>query len=33
VSWVTGALLVVLGVLMLTNLLGRLAAFGTPLGL
>jgi cytochrome c-type biogenesis protein len=33
VSWVTGALLVVLGVLMLTNLLGRLAAFGTPFGL
>jgi cytochrome c-type biogenesis protein len=33
VSWVTGGLLVVLGVLMLTNLLGRLAAFGTPFGL
>ncbi len=33
VSWVTGGLLVLLGVLMLTNLLGRLAAFGTPLGI
>ena len=33
VSWVTGALLVILGALMLTNMLGRLAAFGTPLGL
>ena len=33
VNWVTGGLLVILGVLMLTNMLGRLAAFGTPLGL
>lgn len=33
VSMVTGALLVILGVLMLTNTLGRLAALGTPFGL
>jgi cytochrome c-type biogenesis protein len=33
VSMVTGALLVILGVLMLTNMLGRLAALGTPFGL
>ena len=33
VSVVTGALLVILGVLMLTNTLGRLAALGTPFGL
>lgn len=32
VSRVSGALLVVLGGLMVTNLLGRLAAFGSPLG-
>jgi cytochrome c-type biogenesis protein len=32
VSLVSGALLVVLGVLMITNLLGRLAAFTTPFG-
>ena len=33
VSVVTGALLVILGVLMLTNTLGRLAALGTPFGI
>jgi cytochrome c-type biogenesis protein len=33
VSVVTGALLVILGVLMLTNMLGRLAALGTPFGI
>jgi cytochrome c-type biogenesis protein len=33
VSMVTGAMLVILGVLMLTNMLGRLAALGTPFGL
>ena len=33
ITWITGALLVVLGVLMLTNMLGRLASLGTPLGL
>jgi cytochrome c-type biogenesis protein len=33
VSMVTGALLVMLGVLMLTNMLGRLAALGTPFGI
>ncbi len=33
VSMVTGALLVILGVLMLTNMLGRLAALGSPFGL
>ena len=33
VSLVTGALLVILGVLMLTNTLGRLATLGSPLGL
>ena len=33
VSMVTGALLVILGVLMLTNMLGRLAALGTPFGI
>ena len=33
VSWVTGGLLVILGVLMLTNMLGRLASFGTLLGI
>jgi cytochrome c-type biogenesis protein len=33
VSLVTGAMLVILGVLMLTNMLGRLAALGSPLGL
>jgi cytochrome c-type biogenesis protein len=32
VSLVSGALLIVLGVLMITNLLGRLAAFTSPLG-
>jgi cytochrome c-type biogenesis protein len=32
VSLVSGALLVILGVLMITNLLGRLAAFSTPFG-
>jgi cytochrome c-type biogenesis protein len=32
VSLVSGALLVVLGILMITNLLGRLAAFSTPFG-
>lgn len=32
VSLVSGALLVVLGVLMITNLLSRLAAFSTPFG-
>lgn len=32
VSLVSGALLVVLGVLMITNLLARLAAFSTPFG-
>jgi hypothetical protein len=30
---VTGGLLVVLGVLMLTNMLGRLATLGSPFGL
>ena len=33
VSLATGALLVAVGVLMITNLLGRLATFGSPLGL
>jgi len=33
VSIVTGALLVILGVLMITNMLGRLASLGTPFGL
>lgn len=33
VNLVTGALLVILGVLMLTNMLGRLATLGSPLGL
>jgi cytochrome c-type biogenesis protein len=33
VSMVTGALLVLLGVLMITNMLGRLAALGTPFGI
>ena len=33
VSLVTGALLVTLGVLMLTNMLGRLATLGAPFGL
>jgi len=33
VSMVTGGLLVLLGVLMLTNMLGRLANLGSPLGL
>jgi cytochrome c-type biogenesis protein len=33
VNQVTGALLVILGVLMLTNMLGRLATLGSPLGL
>ncbi len=33
VSLVTGFLLVTLGVLMLTNMLGRLATLGSPLGL
>ena len=33
VSMVTGALLVLLGVLMLTNMLGRLATLGSPFGL
>jgi cytochrome c-type biogenesis protein len=33
VSMVTGLLLVILGVLMLTNMLGRLAALGTPFGI
>ncbi|MEW6225052.1 MAG: cytochrome c biogenesis protein CcdA [Chloroflexota bacterium] len=33
VSLVTGVLLVALGVLMLTNMLGRLATLGSPLGL
>ena len=33
VSMVTGALLVILGVLMITNMLGRLASLGTPFGL
>jgi cytochrome c-type biogenesis protein len=33
VSMVTGGLLVLLGVLMLTNTLGRLATLGSPLGL
>jgi cytochrome c-type biogenesis protein len=33
VNMVTGALLVILGVLMLTNMLGRLAALGSPFGL
>jgi cytochrome c-type biogenesis protein len=33
VNLVTGGLLVLLGVLMLTNMLGRLATFGSPLGL
>ena len=33
VSMITGALLVLLGVLMLTNMLGRLAALGTPFGI
>ena len=33
VSMVTGGLLVLLGVLMLTNMLGRLATLGSPLGL
>jgi len=33
VNVVTGGLLVLLGVLMLTNLLGRLATLGSPFGL
>ena len=33
VSMVTGTLLVILGVLMITNMLGRLASLGTPFGL
>jgi cytochrome c-type biogenesis protein len=33
VSLVTGAMLVTVGVLMLTNLLGRLSTLGSPLGL
>jgi cytochrome c-type biogenesis protein len=33
VNAVTGGLLVILGVLMLTNMLGRLAALGSPLGI
>jgi cytochrome c-type biogenesis protein len=33
VSIVTGAMLVILGVLMLTNMLGRLATLGSPFGL
>lgn len=33
INLVTGGLLVMLGVLMLTNTLGRLATFGSPLGL
>ncbi|HEY4752985.1 MAG TPA: cytochrome c biogenesis protein CcdA, partial [Candidatus Limnocylindrales bacterium] len=33
VNTVTGALLMVLGVLMLTNMLGQLARFTSPLGL
>ena len=33
VDRVTGALLVLLGVLMLTNMLGRLSTFGSPFGL
>ena len=33
VSLVTGALLVILGVLMITNMLGRLATLGSPFGL
>jgi cytochrome c-type biogenesis protein len=33
VSWLTGVMLVVLGVLMLTNMLSRLATLGSPLGL
>jgi cytochrome c-type biogenesis protein len=33
VSMVTGALLVAIGVLMLTNTLGRLASLGSPFGL
>ena len=33
VSMVTGAMLVALGVLMITNMLGRLATLGSPLGL
>jgi cytochrome c-type biogenesis protein len=33
VELVTGGLLVILGVLMITNTLGRLASFGTPFGL
>jgi len=33
VSMVTGFLLVAVGVLMLTNMLGRLATLGSPFGL
>ena len=33
INLVTGVLLVILGVLMLTNMLGRLAALGSPFGL
>ncbi len=33
VNLVTGALLVILGVLMFTNTLGRLSGLGTPFGL
>ncbi len=33
VSLVTGVLLVTVGALMLTNMLGRLATLGSPLGL
>jgi cytochrome c-type biogenesis protein len=33
VSWITGLMLVTLGVLMLTNTLGRLATIGSPFGL
>jgi cytochrome c-type biogenesis protein len=33
VSWITGILLVTIGVLMLTNTLGRLATIGSPFGL
>ncbi len=33
VNLVTGALLVILGVLMFTNTLGRLSTFGTPFGI
>ena len=33
VSWITGLLLVAIGVLMLTNMLSRLATLGSPFGL